>query len=248
MRIANFTSLLLASMICFSSSSHAVIITEDFESYPIQSDFVGIIDDGETLYEVNNNSGVRAGGFTEGVSSGTEIFDESSRVWILVTSGVTQNSGGTFDGHIGLAELWSGSSIGNYLAPGRDLSNSSFSVDMVSFDSTNSYFRFLLEDSDGTEAWSQDFTLTQNMDTFMVNVLDINTLLPGTGGDGVFDITDVTEFGFDLFDLPGTTVNGWEYDVDNIVLNTSAVPVPAALWLFGSGLMGLIGIARRKKA
>jgi hypothetical protein len=28
----------------------------------------------------------------------------------------------------------------------------------------------------------------------------------------------------------------------------AAVPVPAAVWLFGSGLLGLIGIARRKKA
>ena len=32
------------------------------------------------------------------------------------------------------------------------------------------------------------------------------------------------------------------------VVPTSAVPVPAAAWLFGSGLIGLIGIARRKKA
>jgi hypothetical protein len=29
--------------------------------------------------------------------------------------------------------------------------------------------------------------------------------------------------------------------------NVSAVPVPAAVWLFGSGLMGLLGLARRKK-
>lgn len=28
----------------------------------------------------------------------------------------------------------------------------------------------------------------------------------------------------------------------------TAVPVPAAVWLFGSGLLGLVGIARRKKA
>ncbi|MFC1773858.1 VPLPA-CTERM sorting domain-containing protein [Pseudomonadota bacterium] len=28
----------------------------------------------------------------------------------------------------------------------------------------------------------------------------------------------------------------------------SAVPVPASIWLFGSGLLGLIGIAKRKKA
>jgi hypothetical protein len=27
----------------------------------------------------------------------------------------------------------------------------------------------------------------------------------------------------------------------------AAVPVPAAVWLFGSGLLGLVGIARRKK-
>ena len=27
----------------------------------------------------------------------------------------------------------------------------------------------------------------------------------------------------------------------------SAVPVPAAVWLFGSGLLGLVGVARRKK-
>ena len=27
----------------------------------------------------------------------------------------------------------------------------------------------------------------------------------------------------------------------------NTVPVPAAIWLFGSGLLGLIGISRRKK-
>ena len=30
--------------------------------------------------------------------------------------------------------------------------------------------------------------------------------------------------------------------------DVSAVPVPAAVWLFGSGLLGLIGVARRKSA
>jgi hypothetical protein len=28
----------------------------------------------------------------------------------------------------------------------------------------------------------------------------------------------------------------------------TAVPIPAPVWLFGSGLLGLVGIARRKKA
>ena len=36
---------------------------------------------------------------------------------------------------------------------------------------------------------------------------------------------------------------------DNVtVSDVSAVPVPAAAWLFGSGLLGLIGISRRTKA
>jgi len=30
-------------------------------------------------------------------------------------------------------------------------------------------------------------------------------------------------------------------------VNTNAVPIPASIWLFGSGLAGLIGLARRKK-
>jgi hypothetical protein len=32
------------------------------------------------------------------------------------------------------------------------------------------------------------------------------------------------------------------------LVRTSVVPVPAAAWLFGSGLLGLIGISRRKKS
>ena len=32
------------------------------------------------------------------------------------------------------------------------------------------------------------------------------------------------------------------------IANISAVPIPAALYLFGSGLIGLVGLARRKSA
>ena len=41
--------------------------------------------------------------------------------------------------------------------------------------------------------------------------------------------------------LPGTIL------IDDLNLGVvSAVPVPAAVWLFGSGLLGLVGVARRK--
>jgi hypothetical protein len=37
--------------------------------------------------------------------------------------------------------------------------------------------------------------------------------------------------------------DGFETSID-----VNSVPIPAAVWLFGSGLLGLIGVARRKKA
>jgi len=42
------------------------------------------------------------------------------------------------------------------------------------------------------------------------------------------------------------------FDITSITTGSispiSTVPVPAAAWLFGSGLIGLVGLARRKKA
>ena len=43
----------------------------------------------------------------------------------------------------------------------------------------------------------------------------------------------------------GCTVDAF---IDNVVIDTAVVPIPAAVWLFGSGLLGLIGVARRKRA
>ncbi|MCK4706902.1 MAG: VPLPA-CTERM sorting domain-containing protein [Gammaproteobacteria bacterium] len=38
------------------------------------------------------------------------------------------------------------------------------------------------------------------------------------------------------------------FDITSIeITNVSTIPVPAAVWLFGSGLLGLVGVARRRK-
>jgi len=43
--------------------------------------------------------------------------------------------------------------------------------------------------------------------------------------------------------------NGFYFNSNELMqLSIAAVPIPASLWLFGSGLLGLIGVAKRKKA
>lgn len=68
-----------------------------------------------------------------------------------------------------------------------------------------------------------------------------NVLLKNdVNGNGVYD--------------PGDTVYSTDYDYltdtysQIVVQDLSAVPVPAAVWLFGSGLIGLAGLAKRKKS
>lgn len=45
-----------------------------------------------------------------------------------------------------------------------------------------------------------------------------------------------------------TCTADYYFDNVSITADVNPVPVPAAVWLFGSGLLGLIGVARRKKA
>ena len=52
------------------------------------------------------------------------------------------------------------------------------------------------------------------------------------------------------FNTPGSDPNGdgiWtEVDFNSTVRVNGVVPIPAAIWLFGTGLIGLIGLARRE--
>lgn len=62
-----------------------------------------------------------------------------------------------------------------------------------------------------------------------------------------FDPYRVT-FGDDFVEVNFLGLNVLIGDTIGIDLQTAVVPIPAAAWLFGSGLIGLIGVARRNKA
>ena len=85
-----------------------------------------------------------------------------------------------------------------------------------------------------------DFAL--NGDSSVWTSYEYNTFAGGDVGGG---ITLALKVGCGA--VAGCTADVF-FDNVSFQADVSAVPVPAAVWLFGSGLLGLVGVARRKKA
>jgi hypothetical protein len=87
--------------------------------------------------------------------------------------------------------------------------------------------------------------------TTTFNTTDIGTVVLGTNPSGTLPFTDDGIGGSPMKagPFPGFNAN---FDITTLHVNSyvpgGVVPIPAAVWLFGSGLLGLVGIARRKKA
>ena len=77
-------------------------------------------------------------------------------------------------------------------------------------------------------------------DIDVINIWDVTSV----GGNDVYTSTDFDNDGI----LGGAMLDGAFAGFSANFNMTSAVPVPAAVWLFGSGLVGLAGVARRRKA
>lgn len=75
------------------------------------------------------------------------------------------------------------------------------------------------------------------------NMYDINTLLPSNSGWSLQGAYDINDYG----QIVGIgTLNGQGHAF--LMTPTATVPVPAAAWLLGTGLLSLINVARRKTA
>jgi hypothetical protein len=119
------------------------------------------------------------------------------------------------------------------------------SGDLLSPTSTGVYFLAVFDDDglplSGAAVSLDDliFPIVDSPFTDVVGPTGDGGALPLSGWG--FDPDTPIDFDNDIGGLDG------EYIV-NLTGAQFVVPIPAALWLFGSGLLGLIGISRRKKA
>lgn len=105
-------------------------------------------------------------------------------------------------------------------------------------------------------------TRTMDMSGWRVTWNGIPSINMGGGADGVLVCSTSACADGDTYTLDYTAVvpNGdpsgfggvtyllhLEGTISGDSIGTGVVPVPAAVWLFGSGLLGLVGVARRKK-
>lgn len=88
-------------------------------------------------------------------------------------------------------------------------------------------------------SWERNITYSFDLNfapgSFDISIYNGTTLLE------MWTVSDATfangDFGFFNSSQPGVTYGN---------LEVSSIPLPSAIWLFGSGLLGLVGISRRK--
>jgi hypothetical protein len=64
----------------------------------------------------------------------------------------------------------------------------------------------------------------------------------------LFGSSDIKDFGGWIYDGSGPTYYKYSYEFSSGTVSTQAVPLPPAVWLFGSGLVGLIGLRRFRRS
>ena len=113
---------------------------------------------------------------------------------------------------------------------------------------TETFFTDIFEitDAGNYKATLTDFNFLAPMELTGMNVTTATELLGSLVKPGSFTFDAAPgEYYVSFFGLAGKPSVPSQYGIE---ISQVVVPVPAAVWLFGSGLLGLIGIARRKKA
>jgi len=134
-------------------------------------------------------------------------------------------------------------------APPPDYVYFDFSVDGTTF-------AFIHIDSDDSLFVTFDSPITAfgvdlrelNSDSLSTEIIAAEiTITPAIKGEeNLRFIGIISDTPYSTVEFRGLTIGG--FGMDNVMFSGTAIPIPTAIWLFSTGLLGLIGIARRKQA
>jgi hypothetical protein len=239
---AGFTALAVTSAIAVSSVSHAAVtsFSDDFQSYTTDS--------GLTNWAVfSDNAGL--GGYFIPVAS-----SNGPQISALANDGA-------------------GNQYMNFFA---NYENRAVHTNPALRESISIFkeFDFTGADTAGGDTWVFDFEYAENPDAPVTGDTQVSAFIRVF--DPVFNLLDEQVFNtlsataiFQSGKLSTTLNPAWVegkiqigfnnitgldngsgrfYDNVNWDVESAVIPVPAAVWLFGSGLIGLVGVARRRKA
>ncbi len=166
-------------------------------------------------------------------------FDSLTVGTIVTTqfSEVTFSGTGALPAHV-LSFAVSGNSSPNVIASGDSLADGSKDTFLdFTLPVSNLSFVIVGDGSSGSAGM---------LDIYVNSIFDTTLSLTVDGVGSSADLIDLTSFinvtrieMYDITDPAGIGYDDFTFDVAN-------VPIPSAVWLFGSGLIGLVGFARRK--
>ena len=253
---STLTALVLAATVAFAPTSSATLrpYSQDFEGMtPLQGYPPNDLEaDGWRIYGqvFDANPYTNSGLIPTGVYGPFEAANGDGGDFASI-QGVATGQGGTDQGEVVLAKYTDYNNQAG-LANGY-VQASTFQTQLIST-SNAGLWRFTYDAKIGNlEADSSAFAyiLVQDFVNPDIFVQNDTTNLPIEWGTYTLDLL-LTEaqagatlsFGFSA---TATGENGSAVFYDNLNFDRVVVPVPAAVWLFGSGLLGLVGVARRRK-
>ena len=199
---------------------------------------------------VDNDDDATAAAGSANPAFGSAIAGDTLAGIINVTTADDGNGGVTFTVNSFNMDTYLGTSGGSFATMAADTSAMSGAVDSqgnITFDPTGrTGMAQFFNTSLGEQLWNQGSTFTSGSQTNAVTTLTGSALaLDGTAT--IVSNSAVANWGF-FVGTPYSEVFSLDFSNATVVESPAAVPVPAAVWLFGSGLVGLAGIARRRKA
>ncbi|MFV9616678.1 MAG: VPLPA-CTERM sorting domain-containing protein [Gammaproteobacteria bacterium] len=254
----SLTVLALATAIAYAPVSSAALssYSQNWESYAgtWNTDAAAISADGYVIGNINVSTG---GAWFDNVAAPNNAADGLNGYSSLVSG-----EGGTAQGDVQLSIFSDYNSWSPFTTPGTTLQTFTYRDNgTIGADDVGKTYRFSFDGKDGgvtadpaSEAWGFVKVLKQSDGSYFElvnNTFDSTTFTTDwSGGFAEFTVDagmvgELVQFGF-ANQATDWGPSGVFYDNLSFA-DTSAVPVPAAVWLFGSGLLGLVGVARRKR-